>query len=180
TASQAGDANYLPAPSVAHGFTVARAPQTIVFPPLGGRRLGDAPFAVSATASSGLPVTFFAAGACSISTSIVTVTAAGACTITATQDGNASVAAAPAVARTFSVSGILIDARFDLGPDGFAYIDNAFRGATQPAYASGAWIAAGGYRGGALRVALGGIDNNTVVGMSGGWRTTFQLAAPTR
>ena len=39
-------------------FTVALAVQTITFAPLVNKRLGDPPFSVSATASSGLPVTF--------------------------------------------------------------------------------------------------------------------------
>ena len=40
---------------------------------------------VSATASSGLPVTFAASGNCTVPSSTVTITAAGSCTITASQ-----------------------------------------------------------------------------------------------
>jgi hypothetical protein len=180
TASQGGDANYLPAPSVSRAFVIARAGQTIAFAPLPSRRLGDPPFEVTATASSTLPVAFTATGACSVSDATVTVTAAGLCTITASQAGDADFDAAASIARAFPVSGVLVDAHFDLGTDGFDYVDNAFRGAGQAAYASGSWSGAGGYRGGALRVSLGGIDNNAISGMSGGWRTTFTLPVPTK
>jgi hypothetical protein len=96
----------------------------------------------------------------------------------------AALAILPAVAEArdydFIVSGVILEARFDAGADGFEYVDNPFRSTVNAAYASGTWIPSGGFRGGALRVSLGGLDNNTVVGMSGGWRTTFDLPAPTR
>ncbi len=180
TASQPGDATYRPAPDVTNAFTIARAGQTITFDSLASHRLGDPPFAVSAVASSALPVAFGATGACSVTEATVSVIAAGGCTITASQEGNASFDPAPAVARALQVSGTILDTRFDLGPDGFDYADNAFRGTEQAAYASGVWMPAGGYRGGALAVNLGGIDNNVIAGMSGGWQTTFGLPAPTR
>ncbi len=180
TASQPGDANYLAAPDVTRAFTIARAGQTITFDSLPSRRLGDPPFAVSAVASSALPVAFNAAGACSVTAATVSVTAAGLCTITASQEGTGDFDPAPAVARAFQISGVILESHFDFGPDGFDYVDNPFRGTGQAAYASGAWVGAGGYRGGGLAVTLGGIDSNTIAGMSGGWQTTFNLPAPTR
>src|SRR5205085_2114788 len=59
-ASQDGNGNYLAAASVARSFTVgtAGAAQTITFASLPGRAIGEAPFALSATASSGLTVSF--------------------------------------------------------------------------------------------------------------------------
>jgi hypothetical protein len=69
----------------------------------------------------------------------------------------------------------LIDAHFDVDADAFAYADDAFRTTAQPAYASGARIATGGFSGGALRVALGGIDDAVITNMSGGWSRTFDL-----
>jgi hypothetical protein len=71
---------------------------------------------------------------------------------------------------------IILEARFNSGPDGFTYADDAFRATAQPAYASGTWVASGGFSGGALRVALGGINETDVVGMSGGWTVSFTLA----
>jgi hypothetical protein len=71
---------------------------------------------------------------------------------------------------------ILFEAHFGSGADGFTYADDAFRATAQPAYASGAWVASGGFSGGALRVALGGVNETDVVGMSGGFSVSFTLA----
>ena len=83
---------------------MAKASQTITFGPLAGKTYGDAPFSVSATASSGLPVTFTAAGNCTVANSTVTITAAGSCTITASQAGNNTYNAAANVAQSFNVA----------------------------------------------------------------------------
>jgi PKD repeat protein len=72
----------------------------------------------------------------------------------------------------------LLSADFDAGADGLAYVDDAFRATSNPAYADGYWDATGGDSGGALRVELGGLDNATVNGMSGGWQTSFSLDEP--
>ena len=103
TAHQPGNANYNPAPDVARTFTIARANQTISFAPLPDRTYGDPPFSVSATASSGLPVSFSAAGACRVAGNTVTLTGVGLCTLTAHQPGNANYNPAPDVARTFAI-----------------------------------------------------------------------------
>ena len=56
---------------------------------------------VAATASSGLPVTIGASGACSIDAGIVTMTSGtGPCTVTFNQAGNANYSAAPEVLQT--------------------------------------------------------------------------------
>jgi len=103
TASQPGNAIYEAAPDVARSFTV-RQTQTITFGSLPDRVLTDPPFTVSATASSGLSVSFIAAGGCTVSGTTVTLTAVGTCTITASQTGNASYDPAPNVARSFNVA----------------------------------------------------------------------------
>lgn len=73
--------------------------------------------------------------------------------------------------------GLIFLARFNAGTDGFAYLDDLFNNTTQPLYASGVLVGyGGGFTGGALQINLGGIDNNDVLGMSGGWQTTFNLA----
>jgi photosystem II stability/assembly factor-like uncharacterized protein len=69
----------------------------------------------------------------------------------------------------------VLEAHFDTDADGFTYADDAFRATAQPAYASGNRIATGGFSGGALRVALGGIDNAVITNMSGGWSRTIDL-----
>ena len=76
-------------------------------------------------------------------------------------------------------SGPIFDVHFDANADGFTYQDDLFRGTNQPNYASGVHIASGGFTGGALRVDLGGINSQNIANMSGGWRRSFTLAAPT-
>ena len=78
--------------------------QTITFEPLPDRVFGDPDFTVSATASSGLQVSFAAAGNCAVSGATVHLTASGSCTITASQAGSADYRPAPAVVRTFSIA----------------------------------------------------------------------------
>ncbi|MGI9333762.1 MAG: M12 family metallo-peptidase, partial [Gammaproteobacteria bacterium] len=69
----------------------------------------------------------------------------------------------------------LFRSTFNWGRSGFSYADNAF-GTTRGAYVSGRRLANGGQTGGALRVLLGGIDNNDILNMSGGWRRRFSLS----
>jgi hypothetical protein len=73
---------------------------------------------------------------------------------------------------------VLFDTNFDTGADGFTYADDLFRGTNQPNYASGTWIPSGGFSGGALRVSVGGVNSDTILGMSGGWQRSFTLATP--
>jgi hypothetical protein len=102
-ADQAGAANYNAAPQVTQSFTVNKAPQTITFGALGAKTFGDGPFAVTATASSGLAVTFGSGGSCSISGDTVTITGAGSCTITASQGGDGNYQPATSVPQTFVI-----------------------------------------------------------------------------
>ncbi len=63
--------------------------QTIAFQPIADKTYGDAPFAVTAAASSGLPVTFsIGSGPATVSGSTVTITGAGPVTVRALQAGN--------------------------------------------------------------------------------------------
>ena len=78
--------------------------QTISFAPLANKTFGDADFVVSATATSGLAVTFVASGTCTISGATVHLTAAGNCTITASQAGNSDYNPAPNVSRSFVIA----------------------------------------------------------------------------
>lgn len=80
------------------------ASQTITFAELADRFTNDAPFELSASASSGLPVGFAAAGVCSVSGSLVTLDGVvGSCTITASQAGGSDTEAADPVDRSFDV-----------------------------------------------------------------------------
>ena len=105
-ADQAGNSTYNAAPSVSRSFSVTKVSQTITFGSLADKTLGDADFSVSATASSGLAVTFSSTttSVCTVSGSTVHLVAVGTCTIKADQAGNATYSAAPSVSRSFSVT----------------------------------------------------------------------------
>jgi hypothetical protein len=78
----------------------AKQDQTISFAPIPNRIfIPRDSFAISATASSGLPVTFTVGGggSCTVSGSIAQITGVGSCTITASQAGDASFNPAPEV-----------------------------------------------------------------------------------
>ena len=80
--------------------------QSITFAPLADKDYGSAPFSVSATASSGLTVSFSATtpAVCSATSGgVVSLIAVGECRITAAQAGNAQYAAASNVVRIFNV-----------------------------------------------------------------------------
>jgi hypothetical protein len=81
-----------------------RQSQMIDFAPLPDKIYGDPDFDVSATASSGLPVSFIAAGSCTVNGSTVHLTGPGSCTITAQQAGNIDYDPAPDVPQTFNVA----------------------------------------------------------------------------
>jgi hypothetical protein len=104
-AKQAGNANWAAATPVSQSFHVQRS-QTITFGALSNRAFGSAPFTASATASSGLAVTFASTTSafCTVSGATVTLVAAGTCTIQATQAGNTTYAAATPVNQSFQVT----------------------------------------------------------------------------
>ena len=93
--------------------------QTISFSAPGNVTLGIAPFTISATATSGLPVAFTSttAGVCSVSGSTVTIIAVGTCSITASQQGNTTYAAAPGVVQSFTVNPAAQTITFSALPD---------------------------------------------------------------
>lgn len=84
-------------------INVRKADQAITFGPLVNKQLSDAPFNLSATASSGLPVSFsLASGPASVvGTAVVLGASPGLITIRATQAGNTNYNAAPDVEQSF-------------------------------------------------------------------------------
>jgi hypothetical protein len=86
--------------------SILKATQTITFAPLPARPYGDAPFALTASASSGLPVTFTSLNpsVATVTDQTVTIVAAGTASIRATQPGTANIEAAPAVEQSFPVA----------------------------------------------------------------------------
>ena len=86
-------------------FTIFKRDQSINFAELADRGVTPATFNVTASATSGLPVSFSATGVCTVAGNTVTLTGVvGTCTITAQQAGNQSYNAAPNVARSFAVT----------------------------------------------------------------------------
>ncbi len=78
--------------------------QTISFGSLAAKTYGDPAFTVNATASSSLPVSFaIASGPATISGKTITLTGTGTVVVQATQSGNSTFAAAPAVSQSFVV-----------------------------------------------------------------------------
>jgi hypothetical protein len=102
-ASQAGNTSYNPATDVNRSFSIGKATQTITFAALSGKTFGDADFGVSATANSGLTVTFTATGSCTVSGSLVHLTGAGSCIVRASQAGDANYNAATDVDQPFTI-----------------------------------------------------------------------------
>jgi len=97
-------------------LTVTKADQTINFGSLSNKTYGDADFAVFATATSGLSVTFSTSGNCSIAGStakpvrnvvpvgaMIHIDHAGSCTVTASQTGDTNYNSAVDVPRTFNI-----------------------------------------------------------------------------
>lgn len=101
-ASFGGDAGYSPSTASA-ALTVNRADQTVTFGALADRTYGDADFALSATASSGLDVSFSATGNCTVSGSTVHISGAGSCSISASQPGDANYNSASAT-QSFNIA----------------------------------------------------------------------------
>jgi len=112
-ADQGGNDSYNAATQVQQTFDVGPASQTISFTstvPL-APKLGDAPYLVTATATSGLAVTLAidaaSSSVCAIdgasSGSNVSFIGSGTCTIDATQGGNGSYSAAPLKQQAFAV-----------------------------------------------------------------------------
>src|SRR6266545_3466477 len=107
TASQGGSAVFAPATGVTRSFEVRAGPaaQTITFSQPPAAKVG-APVTLSASATSGLPVTFTSdtPPVCTVSGSAVTTAAAGTCTITASQAGSPRSAPATGVTQSFQVN----------------------------------------------------------------------------
>ena len=99
----ADTANYEPA-SASVKIDVTKVGQTITFGALPNRTYGDPPFALSATASSGLAVSYqIVSGPATLSISNLRVTGVGRVTVRATQGGGNNYEPAPAVEQAFDV-----------------------------------------------------------------------------
>ncbi|MBM3931189.1 MAG: fibronectin type III domain-containing protein, partial [Sphingomonadales bacterium] len=119
TASQAGDGNFTAAMSVTQTIMVGALNQAITFAQPATQGFSAPDLTLSATASSGLPVTFSRDDtqttntACSVtSAGVVTVLAVGTCAVTASQSGSGVYAPASPVTRIFQVMPVPASAPF--------------------------------------------------------------------
>ncbi len=104
-ANQAGDNNFNPAQEAIQSFDVAKADQTISFDPIINKVFGDAPFTVSASASSGLDVVLsIVSGPASVNGSEITITGAGSVEVAANQAGDDNFNLASEVTQGFDVA----------------------------------------------------------------------------
>lgn len=104
TATQAGDVNYAPA-TAQKTIVIEKKSQTITFDALPNKIFGEAPFSVTATSSSGLPVSFSSADntIASIFNNKIMLHGGGDVVITATQEGDNRYLAAAPVTQTLSI-----------------------------------------------------------------------------
>ena len=109
-ATQAGNAIFAAAATVTESFSVNAQSQSITFNPLSNQALGSLPPALTATASSGLPIQYTSNSTvvCTVSGTSVTLLTVGTCSITASQPGDLAgrYAAAGSVTQTFTVSAL--------------------------------------------------------------------------
>jgi NifU-like protein involved in Fe-S cluster formation len=106
TATQSGDGNYNEAQEVKQTLTVNKKDQSITFDALPAKTYGDPAFDLSATAGSGLAVSYFSSNTlvATIVGKTVSIVGAGTAEITATQSGNANYNAAPELKQTLTVN----------------------------------------------------------------------------
>lgn len=104
TATQPGDTNWGPA-SATQTLTVAKSPQTITFNALTAVKYLDPSFTLTATSSSGLPISYSSSttSVASLSGSTVTIGTVGTTTITASQGGDPNFLPATSVQQTLTV-----------------------------------------------------------------------------
>ncbi|GAA3799128.1 fibronectin type III domain-containing protein [Cellulomonas soli] len=92
-----GGTSAVAASSASSSVSVAKRPQTVTFEALpAGLVYAGAPATLDASASSELPVTFAASGACAVSGGSLQLTGVGSCEVTATQAGDAQTESAQA------------------------------------------------------------------------------------
>jgi predicted extracellular nuclease len=105
TASQSGNDSYEAAEDVVRTLVVDKANQTIVFDLTASKTLGDAPFVLNATSSSGLLVSFVSSNPAivSIEGNTAKILKTGTVNITASQSGNDRYEAAEDVVHTLVI-----------------------------------------------------------------------------
>jgi hypothetical protein len=128
TASQAGDANTLAATSLVQALTVNKASQNITFNALPAKTYGDVDFALGATASSGLTVSYSSdnSAVATIVSNQVHIVGQGTANITASQAGDGNRLAATSVAQSFTVNKKIINVTANAQAKTYGDSDPAF------------------------------------------------------
>jgi hypothetical protein len=104
TVTYAGDTDYSVATALSFQVQVGPQVQTIAFNPLTPVTYGVAPIALSATATSGLPVTFTVkSGPATLNGNVLTATGAGSVVVAADQAGNTLWQAATEVTQSLTI-----------------------------------------------------------------------------
>ena len=107
TASQAGDANYLPATPITRTFEIKKTAQTIEVEEFEEQDLAESQgISLSFSSEADAPdvvVTTSTAAVCTVVGNEVTFVAIGECKLTFTKAGNASYEAAPTITRTIKI-----------------------------------------------------------------------------
>jgi len=106
TASQPGNMYYLAASSATQTLTVNKANQSIIFPSIPSKNIGDADFSGGATSTSGLAITYSSSNTAvaTIVNGNIRLVGAGVATITAAQSGNATYMPAASITQSLTVS----------------------------------------------------------------------------
>jgi|GEM_PF-5870649 len=105
TALQTGNNNYLAATSVEQSLSVSKASQIITFNAITSKTLGDAPFNLGASTTSGLAVTYSSSSEeISISGNQISLVKAGRATVKANQEGNSNYKDATTVEQSFCIN----------------------------------------------------------------------------
>ncbi|WP_298856408.1 Ig-like domain repeat protein [uncultured Aquimonas sp.] len=125
-ANQAGNDNYEAAPEVTQTVVINKAAQTITFGANPGPfTFGGTAGSVSATASSGLAVSYStaSAGICSVDavSGAITIIGAGNCVVAANQAGNDNYEAAPEVTQTVVINKAAQTITFGANPGPFTF-----------------------------------------------------------
>ena len=112
---------------------IEKAPQTISFAALPEKTTADAPFELTATATSGLPVSYTSAdpAVAEVSGSMVTLLTGGSTIITASQPGDANFLPAADVPQTLTVNATFAG-QFDFAPHDGVATSIAYNGTAIP------------------------------------------------
>jgi hypothetical protein len=125
-------------------LVVSPANQTITLAGVPSNALfGQGPFALNATANSGLAVALTASGNCSLTASSLSITGVGNCTVTAAQPGNGNYNAASTVTSKFTIGPDLTTTALSVSPATVQYSDYTTLTATVSSVAAGGQALAG-------------------------------------